>query len=162
MANICDFQMVLTGSEKNIETFKEMMQRIGTIHMGDGAEIDNDDMEEIDDDFYRCELEGSVKWSVKSALVDSAIAMRTNPDEFYFGDIDVSNISFITLFEACKQLNLDMEYYSIEGGCESQEHCLLIDGVLIEDECIEYSEEYDEDTDEWVSTGGFGEWEFAI
>lgn len=166
MANICDFSMVVRGKKENIETFKNMMSQVGTVYMGRGAEIDFEDMEELNelsDNDYRCQLDGQTKWSVMSSLIDNAISMRKDSSRWYFGeDVDKSKLSFVTLFEACEQLNLDMECYSEESGCGFQEHYLFVDGELIEDECVDYSEEYDEEKDEWISTGGFEEWDFEI
>lgn len=160
MANICDFSMKLRGKKENIDTFKNMMNQIGNVYMGRGAEIDFEEFEEIGDGIFTCQLDGSTKWSVTSSLVDNAISMRKDIDRWYFGDnVDKTKLSFITLFEACEQLNLDMECYSEETGCEFQEHYLFMNGELLEDECVDYSEEYDEETCEWISHGGF-EWDF--
>lgn len=162
MANICDFSMAVRGKKENIETFKNMMSQVGMVYMGRGAEIHNEYMEEDDYGNYRCQIDGCTKWSIQSSLIDNAISMRTNIEKWWFGDdIDKTKLSFVTLFEACEQLNLDMECYSEETGCEFQEHYLFVDGELIVDECVDYSEEYDEDEDEWISTGGF-EWDFEI
>jgi len=163
MANICSFSMVVKGNKENIETFKNMISQEGTVYMGRGAEIDFENMEECDDDDgFRCQLDGQTKWSIQSSLIDNAISMREDNGRWSFGDIDKTKLSFVTLFEACEQLNLDMECYSEEPGCEFQEHYLFVNGELLKDECVDYTEQYDEDEDEWVSAGGFGEWVFEI
>ena len=162
MANICDFSMMIRGKKESIEIFKNMMQQVGTVYMGRGAEIDYEDMEEVENGEYRCQLDGQTKWSVQSSLVDNAISMRTDINRWSFGDIDKTKLSFVTLFEACEQLELDMECYSEECGCEFQEHYLFVNRELLKDECVDYSEEYDEESDEWISTGGFEEWAFEI
>jgi uracil-DNA glycosylase family 4 len=77
-------------------------------------------------------------------------------------DVDKTELSFVTLFEACKQLELDMEVYSEECGCGFQEHYLFIDGELVAEECVDYSEEYNEETEEYESSGGFDDWDFEI
>ena len=162
MANICSFSMIVRGTKENIETFKNMMNQVGTVHMGRGAEIDFEDMEELNDNEYRCQIDGQTKWSIQSSLVDDAISMRSNNDMWWFGEnVDKTKLSFVTLFEACEQLNMDMECFSEEPGCGFQEHYLFQNGELQKDECVDYSEEYDEDADEWVTEGGF-EWDFEI
>jgi hypothetical protein len=165
MANICSFSMMVRGKKESIETFKKMMNQTGTVYMGRGAEIDFEDMEEINelnDNDYRCQIDGQTKWSIQSSLIDNAISMRNDIGRWCFGDdIDKTKLSFVTLFEACEQLSLDMECFSEETGIGFQEHYLFIDGKLIKDECVDYSEEYDEDADEWIGEGGF-EWDFEI
>lgn len=162
MANICSFSMIVRGKKENIEEFKNMMQQIGTVYIGRGAEIDFEDMEELSDSECRCQLDGQTKWSIQSSLIDNAISMRTDINRWSFGDIDKTKLSFVTLIEACEQLNLDMECYSEESGIGFQEHYMFVNGELIADECIDYSEEYDEDADEWIHEGGFEEWAFEI
>ena len=165
MANICSFSMMVRGKKEDIETFKNMMSQTGTVYMGRGAEIDFEDMEEINelsDNDYRCQLDGQTKWSIISSLVDNAISMRNNSDMWWFGEnVDKSKLSFVTLFEACEQLNLDMECFSEEPGGGFQEHYLFVNGELLKDECVEYSEDFDEENEEWISSGGF-EWDFEI
>ena len=162
MANICSFSMVVRGKKENIETFNNMMQQVGTVYMGRGAELDCEDMEELSDNNYRCQMLGQTKWSIQSSLIDNAISMRSDSGRWSFGDIDKSTLSFVTLYEACEQLNLDMECYSEEPGIGFQEHYLYVNGKLLEHECVDYSEEYNEEEDEGISTGGFENWDFEI
>ena len=180
MANICSFQMCVRGNCSNIEKFYDAMMQKGNIYMGRGAEAE---IEFESED--RAMITGWCKWSVISALVDNAVSMRTNPSRWYWGDdVDPKNLEFITLFEACKKWNLDMEVYSEECGCCFQEHFVFIDGDLVCDECVEW-EEYDlcdyetkeeaeeecgtKFTDEeWarrddrITRGGFENWDFEI
>lgn len=162
MANICNFAMVVTGKEENIKQFIDMMNHRGIVWMGGGADTETEDIVEIGEGKFRYEIIGDTKWSVKSSLIDAAISMRENPDEWTLGkNVDREKLSFVTLFEACKQLKLDMEVYSEEPGCCFQEHYLFVGGDLITEESVEYSEEYNEDTEEFEAVGGF-EWEFII
>ena len=41
------------------------------------------------------------------------------------------------------------------------EHFLFVDGEVLKEEYVSYSEDYDEDADEWISKGGF-EWCFSF
>ena len=182
MANICTFSMVVKGKKENIEQFTDMMQQKGTVLMGRGAVIDFTDMEELENGNYRCQIDGDTKWSVISSMIDNAISMRTEPDKWNFGDTDKTKLTFVTLYEACEQLQLDMEVYSEECGCGFQEHYVFIDGNLVTEECVDYTEyELDEyeakeeaereleikiTNDEWddgiVTRGGFDGWDFKI
>ncbi len=162
MANICNFSMVVKGKKENIEQFIDMMGQKGTVWMGRGAEVDFTDMEEVENGKYRCQIDGDTKWSVVSSMVLNAVSMRENPDMWFFGDdIDKTKLSFVTLFEACEQLNLAMEVYSEEAGNGFQEHYLFDEGQLMIDETVDYTEEYNEETDEYETSGGFV-WDFEI
>ena len=163
MANICDFCMMVKGKKESIEQFINMMEQKGNVYMGRGAVINFTDMEEVDNGKYRCQIDGYTKWSVQSAMIDNAISMRVEPNKWNFGEnVDATKLSIITLFEACEQLELDMEVYSEECGCCFQEHYLFVDGELVANECVEYIEEYNKETDEYESTGGFDSWDFEI
>lgn len=183
MANICGFSMMVRGNRNNIEAFYNAMRQKGKVWMGRGANAEI----EYEDVSNRAFINGDCKWSIRSALVDNAISMQTDPTGWYFGEgVDGSEFEFITLFEACKKWNLNMEVYSEECGCEFQEHYVFVDGDLICDDCVDYSEynisEFDikeeaeeelgititdeewenKDMDEWISRGGFENWDFEI
>lgn len=164
MANLCSFNMVVIGNKKeNIDLFHNMMNQNGTTWMGRGAEVSIDNIDE-EEGRYRAELSGWCKWSVEAAMVSNAISMRTHP-EIWSGhgkDEHGNDLRFITLYEACKELDLDMEVYSEEPGCEFQEHYLFKDGNLEVSECVHYTEEYDEEEGEYIPHGGFGDWDFEI
>lgn len=162
MANICNFSMVVKGKRENIEQFMDMMEQKGTVWMGRGANINSTEMEELENGKCRCQIDGDTKWSVKSSMVLNAASMRGNPDMWCFGEgIDKTKLSFVTLFGACEQLNLAMEVYSEECGNGFQEHYLFDEGKLMIDETVDYTEEYNEETDEYETSGGFV-WDFEI
>ena len=162
MANICNFSMVVKGKKENIEQFTDMMQQKGTVWMGRGAVIHSQTMEEVENGKHRCQIDGDTKWSIMASMVLNAVSMRENPDMWYFADgVDKTKLSFVTLFEACEQLKLAMEVYSEECGEAFQEHYLFDEGQLMIDEVVEYTEEYNEETDEYESSGGFV-WDFEI
>ena len=163
MANICNFSMVVKGKKENIEQFVGMMEQKGTVWMGRGAVVDFTDMEEVENGKCRCQIDGNTKWSVQSSMVDNAISMRTEPNKWSFGeDVDKTELSFVTLFEACEELGLDVEVYSSEPGCCFQEHIICKHGEVVVDDCVDYFEDYDEETDEITSTGGYPSWDFEI
>jgi len=183
MANICDFSMRVRGQKEDIEKFYNAMSQKGNVFMGRGAEAEI--QYEDEDEYYTAWIQGWCKWSVTSAMVDNAISMRTNPGQWYFGEgFDVSKIEFITLIEACQKWNLDMEVFSEEPGCCFQEHIMVINGEVVIDDCEEWNEYCIDDFDtkeeaeaelgikitdeewnkkyEFISRGGFGEWDFEI
>lgn len=163
MANICNFSMMVKGKKENIEQFVDMMEQKGTVWMGRGAVVTFTNMEEVENEKCRCQIDGETKWSVQSSMVNNAISMRTEPNKWLWEKmLNKTKLSFVTLFEACKQLGLDMEVYSEECGFGFQEHYLFIDGELVKDECVDYSEKYNEETKEYESSGGFDDWDFEI
>lgn len=180
MANICSFSMFVRGEVDNIISFYNAMQQNGSIYMGRGADAEIN----IDEEDKSAHIDGWCKWSIQSALIDNAESMRTNPDKWYWGDdVDPSKLEFITLWEACKKWNIDMEVYSEESGCEFQEHYMYVNGDIVCEDCVEWNEYFlDEYTtkedaeadlgivitdEEWeqhdiVSRGGFESWDFEI
>jgi hypothetical protein len=163
MANICSFSMVVVGKKENIDLFMDMMNQRGTTWMGRGAEASIDNIEEYKGK-HRAELSGWCKWAVEAAMVSNAISMRREPERWsgHGYDRDGNKLRFVTLYEACKELDLDMEVYSEEPGCEFQEHYLFVDGELEVSETEHYEEEYNEETGDYESIGGFGDWDFEI
>ena len=178
MANICNFSMCVKGNREDIESFYNALVQEGNVYMGRGAEA------EIRYEDSTAFIDGWCKWSVHSALVHNAISMRTNPEIWAWGeDTDASQLEFLTLFEACREWNLDMEVYSEEPGCEFQEHYICLKGDVVCDECVEYHEydiyEYETkeeaeeelgikitddewDNEDYIYRGGFKNWNFEI
>ena len=179
MANICSFSMCVKGNKDDIQKFYNAMTQNGNVYMGRGADANI----QYEDEEGRAFIDGWCKWSVQSALIDNAESMRSNPTMWYWGDgVDPSSLEFITLLEACRKWNIDVEVYSEEGGCCFQEHYVVVNGDLICDECVEWNEycldDFDtkEDAekelgieitdDEWhdggyIGRGGF-DWDFEI
>lgn len=176
MANICSFEMRLRGKRTDIESFYNALTQQGDIWMGRGACGDL----EFEDNDYAC-IVGYCKWSIVSALIDCAISMKKDPNGWYFGDHKPSE--FITLWEACRKWNLDMEVYSEEGGMGFQEHFICSKGNILCEDCVEWADYYLDDyetkeeaeeelgveftDEEWdnrydqVTRGGF-KWNFEI
>ena len=181
MANICGFSMCIKGAHDDIENFYNAMSQKGNIFMGRGADAEI----QYEDEENRAFIDGWCKWSIQSALIDNAVSMRTEPSKWYWGDsVDSSKIEFVTLWEACKKWNVDMEVYSEECGCCFQEHYVMVNGDVVCEDCVEYNEycidDYEtkdeaeselgiEITDEewhsgecFISRGGFESWDFDI
>jgi hypothetical protein len=172
--------MLVKGDAENIKSFYNAMTQNGSIYMGRGADAEL----ELDEEDGVGQIDGWCKWSVRSAMEDNAISMRSHPNTWAFSNADPAKLEFITLFEACRKWNLDMEVYSEEPGCCFQEHYVVVNGDLIWEECVEWNEYCIDDYDskeeaeaelgieisdeEWnsgecfISRGGFESWDFEI
>ena len=181
MANLCSFSMCVRGTHNDIESFYKAMLQEGSTYMGRGASAEI----QYEDEENRAFIDGWCKWSIQSALIDNAESMRSNPTSWYWGEnVDPSKIEFVTLWEACKKWNLDMEVYSEECGCCFQEHYVCVHGDIVCDECVEWNEYCIDDyktkedaeaelgieitDEEWnsgeafIGRGGFDSWDFDI
>lgn len=161
MANICSFSMQVKGTRENIEKFFEAMTQAKDVWMGRGSEADI----EYEDEDGRAQIDGWCKWSIQSALIDNALSMRkqqmTGEGYWYWGD-EIQNVKeFITLFEACKKYNVNMEVYSEEPGCCFSEHYKYENGKIL-DECVDYEEHYDDDGNFIGAVGGYKDWYFDL
>ena len=157
MANMCYFSMKVKGEKENIKTFYNMLSQKGNIYMGRGAcaEIMIEDNEAY--------IDGECKWSVEDALIDDAKSMREDPSLWVFdNNTDKTKLEFITLFEACEKLNLEMECYSEEIGNCFQEHLLYRNNTIEINEAREI-EETEDDNGDYEIVGGYEDWgEFII
>jgi len=154
MANLCDYVMLVKGKTEGIEKFyKALTQSSSEAWMGRGADAD------IIYENGGARITGYCKWSIQSALIDGAISMQKQKNNngegiWYWGDEVKDVVQFITLFEACEKWGLNMEVFSWEPGCCFSEHYKYENGDIT-DECIDYEEEYDEKTEEYIPVGGF-------
>lgn len=159
MANMCEFKMQVKGTSENIELFFRALTQSNTVWMGRGACAD---IEYYDKDNMAI-ITGWCKWSIQSALIDDAISMREQKEEGegIWCQTEIDKVKeFFTLFEACAKYHVNMEVYSCEVGCEFQEHLKYENGNII-NESTDYTEIFDEDSQEWVSTGGYS-WDFDL
>lgn len=157
MANICSFRMRLKGEKENISKFFLALTKNGNVWMGRGAQADIDFLSDNE-----AEIEGRCKWSIRSALIGDSFSMRRQKETgvgIWWG-LDTSK-EFITLFEACEEYRVNMEVYSEESRRGFSEHYAYNDGKIL-DECVDFSEDFDEDTGERIFSGGFSEWAFDV
>ena len=178
MANLCSFSIKVKGEHEKIEHFYNALQQKGNVWLGRGASAD---LEFEDKNIAK--IYGFCKWSIYSALVDNARSMREHPERWSFGDRgDSRDLTFITLDEASKMWNLEIEIYSEESGCCFQEHYLLNNGTFEIDECVRWEEYFLDEfstkeeaenslqmsitdaqwAEQYVSVGGFENQEFVI
>lgn len=161
MGNLCSFTMKLKGTAENIEVFHDWMTQKGATWMGHGAEseYDTEQLREVmtkdADNIFTIIIGGSVNNSVLDSLVSDAIEMRTTPNRWSWKGMDYENLTFITLFEACEQLHLDMEVFSEEPGCCFAEHILFKDGKVMTKETVPFTEYWDEEKEIYIRSGGY-------
>ena len=156
MANLCEFEMIVKGDKEGIEKFyKALTQSTTEAWMGRGAEIDTPSFEEEN----TVRITGWCKWSIQSSLIDNAVEMQEQKDNngegrWYWADGIQDVKEFLTMFEACEKYKVNMEVFSWEPGCCFSEHYKYENGKIT-DECIDYEENYDEETGESTPIGGF-------
>lgn len=158
MANICEFSMMIKGKHDNIKKFYDALTQANEdVWMGRGAEV-----YEVDDDGDTVIIGGDTKWSLTASLIMDAVSMREQAkegiDHHWVDHINKIN-EFVTLPEACKKFNVNMEVFSSETGMCFQEHYKYEDGVFTK-EVTDYYESYDEN-DNLIQEGGF-EWDFDL
>lgn len=138
MANVCDFSMKVVGEKPNVDQFVSALEQKGKFYMGRGGLIT------FKDDFDGGSiLEGEVKWSLASSLIEDAISMRNQKETgkgMWMNDGFIDNHEFITLPEASELFGIDVEVYSTEPGLEFAEHILVKKGVTIIDDSVPYQE----------------------
>jgi len=188
MPNYCNYSMCVVGEKENIEEFIKVIQadyNYGTMefshdrHMFRVFEADCSEIEECVDGRFRTIINGCCAWSVSSCMFEGGYYNTLKAD---YPD----NFRGTTLDRESKKLKLSIEVYSEEGGCCFQEHYVIIDGNIVCDECVDWSEIWVEDyetkeeaekdlemeitDEEWAigleecyfTRGGFESWDFEI
>lgn len=188
MPNYCYYSMCVKGKKENIEEFAKVIQAdydYRTMnfshdrHMFRVFEAEMDEIEKINEDVYQAVFNGNCAWSVSSCMFDERHSYYERLKEKYPNEFRGT-----TLPIESKRLNLDIEVFSEEGGMCFQEHYIIRNGNVEVDECVDWEEyyigEYDskeeaeedleiEITDEewncgeeYISRGGFDNWDFII
>ena len=189
MPNYCNYSMCVKGTKENVEEFIKVIQadyKYDTMefsydrHLFRVFEAEYDEIEEVCDDVYQAVINGYCAWSVNSCMLDQHFSSYYNGlKERYPNDFRGT-----TLQIESEKLNLDIEVYSEECGMCFQEHYIILKGNIVCDECVDWQEycisdyntkeeaeeEYGiEITDEewncgedYISRGGFGDWDFTI
>ena len=131
MANFCDFELKLKGTAEDIQAFYDALSQAGKTWMGRGADaylcFGDKDPER---DQYIATIGGACKWSVKDALINDAISMKKQKDGGPHTWADIDDVDeFLTVWDACKKYNLEMEGYSREDeGGMFEEYIAYLDG----------------------------------
>lgn len=158
MANLCSVRMRIAAKDAgSIQKFIEDVRDHGAFKVYDGIFTK---AEEFDPGLViesggcaAYDVAFDCKWSfVTSFEEDGVNAMFGEGPEFtkYFHDF-------------CGDHKVGIEAYSEESGCGFEEHYVITpDGRIIVSDCVNMSESYDEDKDEWTKEGGFGDPDFAL
>jgi hypothetical protein len=131
MANYCDFVMQIVGRKDDVEELIEMMQWKGKYEgcgLGRIYECYQDNIEELNENVVSAQVSGYCAWSVLTAM------------RGYDGRCP-------SLESETERLNLVVEVYSTEPGMGFQEHCMIENGDVVLDECVDYQEHYIGDFD---------------
>ena len=160
MAHICEFKMQLKGKRTNIDKFVNALTRKGRVYIGDG--ISNTDISILEyNSLTIAMITGNCKWSVWSALIGGAEQMQEEKKQGVNNPVIQSADEIITLFEACRCFNVNMEVYSKEPECKFQEHYKYENGNSLGD-LVNYTETIDDKTGEVTITGGYKSWYFDL
>ena len=153
MPNICDFDMLVEGKKKDVDTFTKWLEADYHYFVDDSGvpklecssdyhfyrvfDVYYDEIDAKDDEVIRQVISGDCAWSVTVCMLRNCGSLyykRTEDDEFK--DIRKD----IDLIEASWLLNLKIEVYSKEPGMCFAEHYLIDNGKLVIDDCTEYQE----------------------
>lgn len=187
MPNYCNYSMCVVGAKENVEEFIKVinsnydynkMEFDYDRHMFRVFEAICDEIEERYNGTYQAIINGYCAWSVASCMLEHGYYQDCKAS---FGD----NFRGTTLLLESERLGLDIEVFSEESGMCFQEHYIIRKGNLTTDECVDWCEHYlgdyetkeeaeedlgmqltDEEwenySDDYISRGGFGDWEFEI
>lgn len=170
MPNYCNFDMRVRGKKKDINKLIEWLgaeYSYGEYFNKDGQlyEIDYPTPKVTYDDkptehhFYRVfEAEADEEANIINELLDKDVettafiwgycawsvncCMFDSPYSYYDHREKHSNSKAITLPEASRELNLDIELFSYESGCCFSEHYYIEHGEVIVNDCVEFQEFY--------------------
>ena len=153
MPNLCDFDMLVEGKKKDVDTFTKWLEADYHYFVDDSGipklecssdyhfyrvfDVYYDEINAKDDEVIRQIISGDCAWSVTVCMLRNCGSLyykRTEDDEFK--DIRKD----IDLIEASWLLNLKIEVYSKEPGMCFAEHYLIDNGKLVIDDCTEYQE----------------------
>ena len=157
MVNMCDVRMRIAAKDaESIQKFIEDVRDHGTFRVYNGiftTEEEFDPGKVLDIDGVKAyDVAFSCKWSFVTAFEEDGVNAM-------FGN---NNPAYDKYFhEFCKDHGVGVEMYSEESGNGFEEHYLIApSGEILESECVDMSESYDEENDEWIKEGGFGDPDF--
>lgn len=126
MANNCLFDYKIVGKEENVNELIEMMQWEGRFEnegLGRIYEIWSDEAQDNGDGTVSVLGYGDCAWSVLTAMRN------------YGGRTP-------SLESETERLGLKIEIYSSEPGCAFQEHVIIDNGQVVEEQCVDYEEHW--------------------
>lgn len=171
MPNYCNYTMKVYGKKENVQSFINIMEAEYYYNENDiyvsceeqrhffrifDTYYDEEELKQAkDNENISIMIDGTCAWSVEVCMNDGG----------YYKDIRTrykEKAKGTTLQDESKTLDLIIEVYSEEIGVGFQEHYLYDRGVKIYDECVDYEELYDEETEEIIGYKGGFEWNFCI
>lgn len=177
MANNCFYQMkVVADKKENIERLLTILNyKDNEYFIYRVFSADNFDVIVEENGLFYAVIEGDVAWSCakwfeteedEKTLICLGYEKDENGMELFDKPI-YGTAHYITLDLLCKKLNIGIELYSEECGCEFQEHYVVNhNGEIVVNKCVEwrtiYEDENGNELNEPYEEGGFGDWEFAL
>ncbi|MGL5714337.1 MAG: hypothetical protein ACRCX2_15055 [Paraclostridium sp.] len=162
MPNYCNFSIGVVGKREKADKLAEYLKadydkpkhfyRVFDADITAGYELEGDKVAYI--------ISGNCAWSVYSCMFEGEYTYYSSSRKNVL-ETEAQNITGTTLPIESKELELDIEVFSSEPGMEFMEHYIISNGVIKVDDCVHWSEGYDEDTDTYTPEGGL-EWEFSI
>lgn len=135
MPNYCIYDLMAVS--KNKETLERLIKIMS-----------------YDDGFCYVGITGTVAWSCHSWFETEEDTARTLGEDYPGRE----KAHYISLDLLCKRLDIAIDCFGEETGCEFQEHFIVNNnGELLVNECVEYHEYVDDDTGRVVSEGVFGD-----
>ena len=151
MPNICSYAMQVKGKSENVKEFIKMIQV--NYAFDDNGNCYNPDTKEpverhlwrvfdayVDEDITtgderKVSLSGSCAWSVKSCMFEGFGTYQSQHPDGNGTTIPIES----------DRLQLTIEIFSEECGMCFMEHYVVVDGVVIIDECVDWEEYCTED-----------------
>ena len=153
MANLCSVRMRIAAKDADsIQKFIEDVRDHGGFKVYNGIFTKEEDFDPglvLDIDGAKAyDVAFGCKWSFVTSFEEDGVnmAFRKGPEfDKYFHDF-------------CGDHKIGIEAYSEEPGCGFEERYVIApDGRIIVSDCVDMTESYDEDKDEWTKEGGFGD-----
>ena len=157
MANLCSVRMRIAAKDaKTIKKFIRDVRDNGDFRVYSGVLAEDEKFDPnlifTEDDVYACDIRLSVGWSFVTAFEEDGV-------DKMFGKTEPSYDKYF--HEFCKDYGVGVEVYTEESGAGFEEHYLISpSGQFVKKECLTMTEDYDEEEDEWVKEGGFGDPDF--
>ena len=157
MANICSVRMRIAAKDaESIQKFIEDVRDSRKYRVYSGIFTTEEDFDPglvLDIDGAKAYDVGfSCAWSFISSFEEDGVNKMFGKDEPAYDKY---------FHEFCKDHGVGVEVYSEESGVGFEEHYVIApSGEIVENECVNMTEEYIEEDDEWVKEGGFGDPDF--
>lgn len=140
MPNFCTYMMRIKGKKEDVYEFHDRMRNYDKHnHLWRIFEADIFNKKRYKNGVVAIDVHGDCAWSIETCCRSSG----------YSNGVDLLEVN-------SKELNLKIEIWSEECGCEFQEHYLYKKGKCLIDECVEWREIYYDEND-YVSFEHFKE-----